>query len=186
MKEIEFNEEGVKQSEIDRTVDKVRGLIFNKNGEVLLCNYAGVYLLPGGSIEDGETITQAFLRESKEETGIDLDYTKAVPFLKIKSFNKNYYDRKLKKDINRLTQTTFFEARTEKNVAIEKRELTQSEKEKGFSAKFVNMQSIPMLLKENKSDNPKLDTFNRELTTVLEEYFKWKHEQIKIEPKTKE
>ena len=75
MKKIEFNEENLKQCEIDRTVNKVRGLIFNKKGEVLLCNYAGVYLLPGGSIEQGETITQAFLREAKEETGIDLEYT---------------------------------------------------------------------------------------------------------------
>lgn len=185
MKKIEFNEENLKQCEIDRTVNKVRGLIFNKKGEVLLCNYAGVYLLPGGSIEQGETITQAFLREAKEETGIDLDYTKAVPFLEMKSFNKNYYDRKLKKDINRLTQTTFFEAKTDTNIAIEKRELTQSEKEKGFYAKFVDIQSIPTLLKENKSDNPKLNTFNKELITVLEQYSKWKQEQTKTEPKTK-
>lgn len=185
MKTIQYNENNLEECKVDRTVRKVRGLIFNKKGEVLLCNYAGVYLLPGGSIEEGETITQAFLREAKEETGIDIDYTKVVPFLQIKSFNGNYYDRKYKKEINRLTETTIFEAKTDLDIALTDRELTESEKENGFNAKYVKIQNIPTLLQENKTNNPKVSVFNKELITVLDEYSKWKEKQKQATSKIK-
>lgn len=40
MKKIEFNEENLKQCEIDRTVNKVRGLIFNKKGGKEYVNFS--------------------------------------------------------------------------------------------------------------------------------------------------
>ena len=49
--------------------------IFNPNGELLLLQshkWPGRYVVPGGHVELGETIEQTVLRETKEETGLDI------------------------------------------------------------------------------------------------------------------
>ena len=53
----------------------VSAAIFNDAGEVLLVErgkppYEGAWSLPGGGIEDGETIVEAAIREVAEETGL--------------------------------------------------------------------------------------------------------------------
>lgn len=53
----------------------VGGLIFNQKGKVFLITspkWKGKYVIPGGHIELGETIEQAFKREIKEETNLDI------------------------------------------------------------------------------------------------------------------
>lgn len=53
----------------------VGGLIFASDGDILLVQsqkWIGCYSLPGGKVEKGETRQEAFIREIKEETGLDL------------------------------------------------------------------------------------------------------------------
>ena len=49
---------------------KARVLLENSRGEIVVSSYGGIYLLPGGSIDDGENPNTAILREIKEELGI--------------------------------------------------------------------------------------------------------------------
>ena len=54
------------------TVDAV---VFNDRGDILLVRragmpFAGCYALPGGKVEEGETVEQACVRELREETGL--------------------------------------------------------------------------------------------------------------------
>lgn len=49
--------------------------IFNRQGEVLLLQshkWPGAYVVPGGHVELGERIEEAAVRETKEETGLDI------------------------------------------------------------------------------------------------------------------
>jgi nucleoside triphosphatase len=49
--------------------------IFNPAGELLLLKshkWPGMYVVPGGHVELGERLEDAVLRETKEETGLDI------------------------------------------------------------------------------------------------------------------
>lgn len=55
----------------------VYGIHINNNNQALLIlksrgPYKGMYDLPGGTIEQGETTEQALIREFKEEIGVDV------------------------------------------------------------------------------------------------------------------
>lgn len=53
----------------------VGALIFNEEGKLFLMKshkWNGRYVIPGGHIELGETITEALKREIKEETNLDI------------------------------------------------------------------------------------------------------------------
>ena len=57
--------------------DIVGAFIFSKDGYLLLGKsnrgtYEGMWLVPGGGIEDGESKEQALIREIKGEVGLDL------------------------------------------------------------------------------------------------------------------
>jgi 8-oxo-dGTP pyrophosphatase MutT (NUDIX family) len=51
-----------------------------QNGKILLTQREDfeVWCLPGGSVEDGETVAEAAVREVREETGIDVELTSLV------------------------------------------------------------------------------------------------------------
>ena len=52
----------------------VGGLIENDEGQILMVKHpVRGWEIPGGQVEVGETITEAFIREVKEETGIDIE-----------------------------------------------------------------------------------------------------------------
>lgn len=68
-----------------RTV--VVGVVQNKAGEYLLCKkpvgegiYPGQWALPGGGIDEGETMEQALKREMMEEVGLQIDEIKPLFF----------------------------------------------------------------------------------------------------------
>ncbi|OQY34665.1 MAG: hypothetical protein B6243_05340 [Anaerolineaceae bacterium 4572_5.2] len=53
----------------------VGALIFNPEGKMLLVRshkFHDKYVVPGGHIEVGEKMTEALVREAKEETGLDI------------------------------------------------------------------------------------------------------------------
>jgi mutator protein MutT len=54
----------------------VGALIENNQGKVLLCDshkWPGIYTVPGGHVELGETCEEALIRECKEEVGLDVN-----------------------------------------------------------------------------------------------------------------
>ena len=126
MKKIEFDyEENV---EYKTRVNKVRAILINKQGNILLVKYAGLYMLPGGRIDEGETELQALKREIREETGIEISIDNIEPYLEIEAYNKNFYTRVENREINRITNTKFYIVNTDQEISDENRNLTEYEK----------------------------------------------------------
>jgi 8-oxo-dGTP pyrophosphatase MutT (NUDIX family) len=69
-----------------RTIDRkiAGGFIFSTDNKLLLCKmapggaYAGLWVVPGGGIEDGESPVQALAREIQEEVGLSLANAKVA------------------------------------------------------------------------------------------------------------
>ncbi|HEU5029254.1 MAG TPA: NUDIX domain-containing protein [Spirillospora sp.] len=61
-------------------VPAVNVVVENNNGEILMIRRTDNdnWALPGGAIDIGESVTQAAIRETKEETGIDVEITGLV------------------------------------------------------------------------------------------------------------
>ena len=153
----------------DDVTMKSRAIIRNEEGKILIANYAGVYLLPGGSIDEGENPNDAIIRELREETGLEIKGLEA--FAKMKYFQNNYPTRE-GDTINRLLITYYYSG-NEQN-AINKRELTEKEIKGGFELKYYHIEEIERLLQENKTENPRNEYFNEELRTIIECYKKEK------------
>lgn len=70
----------------NRLFEKVRAIILNSKNNVLLIKdlSSGKTTVPGGGVDEGETLEDAVIREAKEEADIDV-----TP---IKIIDKNFYE----------------------------------------------------------------------------------------------
>ena len=181
MEKITFNYK--ENIEYQKVKDKVRAVILNKDGRALLVKYAGLYMLPGGKIDENETEKEALRREILEESGIDIfldtDIENAEPFLKIKTYNQNYYDRKADKKINRVRKTSFYALETNQEIKIENQKLSESERKNKHSIEFENLSVIEYRVQNNQTDNFRKEIFDREILTALKEYRNYKESKEK-------
>lgn len=65
--EVLLNEDKLLDNDIHETSLKVRVLLFDDNNNVLVANYNGVLMLPGGKVDSGENISDALSRELSED-----------------------------------------------------------------------------------------------------------------------
>ncbi len=165
----------------EKSVNKVRAVVINKEGKCLIVKYAGLYMLPGGGIDESETEIETLKREIKEEAGIEINIEDIEPYLEVETYDKNYYDRKEKRDINRITNTKFYIVYTNEDINDNNKKLTESEKEQKQTIEFMNLSVIPYLVETNKTDNKKRFNFDREILIALEEFKKVKENEKEYE-----
>ena len=72
-------------------VKQVYGFAISEDKKEMLVVYSKneTWLLPGGGVEEGETLIDTLVREIKEETNRDVDVTTAIPFFYQKTYIKN-------------------------------------------------------------------------------------------------
>ena len=166
MKTIIINDENINEKFTKKKL-KSRAVLVNSSNEILVANYGGVLLLPGGSIDGKETPDETIHRELREELGVDMKSEQLKPFVKVRYFQPNYPERN-GNTINRLAVTYYYLGHIN-NISNE-RDLTENEKKDGFTVEFYSINQIQGMLNSKKGNNPRRLYFDRELKAVIDYY----------------
>ena len=147
--------------------EKVRAIIMNSKGEMIVCNCHGIFLLPGGKIEEGETEVQALQREIKEELGLEFNQKEIIPFKTDVVIQKNYP----KTDgtiTNREVKTHYYIIYSDQ--PINKNKIHLSKREEGsFNYYYCNCNDVYKLI-SLESKNPGKTFFDKELLNIAHDY----------------
>lgn len=142
-----------------RVVNRVKGLLINKNNEIMLCLCDNQYQFPGGHVDGDESFEYALKRELKEETGIDIDTKNMKPFYEIHC-NSNEYESNI----------YYYLINCNVEVDYNNTNYTKEEKLGNFEIKYVSLERVDELLERNINKHPKNKYIVSEMLKVLNEY----------------
>lgn len=165
---IIINEDNLKNNEIEEFNIKSRAILINEQEELLIANYGGTYLLPGGKINQNEEIIDGLLRELKEETGTYYSDKEVNYLCTIEYFQKNY-PKKTGEKQNRLITTHYYIGKY-KEISLDKIKLTESEKNGNFKLELIPLNKLKNIIIETQNNNPRNIYFQKELLAVINFY----------------
>ena len=169
MNKIIINDHNLKEEEIELKVTRVKALLINSSGKILLAHNNNTYQFPGGHVDDNESRDQCIIREIKEETGIDV-IVKEPPFLKIVTYDYDYFGRG-KKVLNTIYYYVFY---TDEEPNIDETHYDELELETDFNLFYINIDELDSFIKKSMSSNNMDSNIGREMIYVYEEYEKYK------------
>lgn len=150
----------------DKEVKKSR-LISIKDNKILVCNYNGYLMLPGGKLDGDESFKEALEREIKEELGFDIK--DAQELVTVNNYVENYVSRD-GTTTNRKIKTTYYI--TDENIDLSKKRVLSKKEEDGkFITEYIDINELINLI--NTSELPyKKQVFAEEILRVLNYYLK--------------
>ena len=165
MKEIVINDHQLTMDDIEMKVIRVKGLIINSKGKILLAHNNNTYQFPGGHKEDDEEMDDCVVREIREETGISLE-VKERPFLCIETYDNDYFGTG-KKVLNSIYYYRFF---TDDVPNFNETHYDELELATDFNLFYLNFSSLEEFLRE-KADAGEMDPkIAREMIHVVDVY----------------
>ncbi len=168
MKTLINNNNNLLDTDITNITKKVRAIILDKKNNFYICNYADMYMFPGGKIDSNETPIEALKRELQEELGITFKENQIEGLLTTKNYYKNYPIRNTTTTENKLTTTTYFLIEVDTLLPITNQTLTTFEQNNNFYIEIANLNNIANLLNK-PSSNIRNIHFQKELLTVIKE-----------------
>lgn len=165
MKEIIINDDNLTDEDMESSVVRVKGLIINSRGKILLAHNNNTYQFPGGHVEDGEDNDQCIVREIKEETGIDVEITEP-PFLCIKTYDSNYFGTG-KKVLNSIYYYRFL---TDDMPNFQETHYDELEMATDFNLFYVVFADLENFLKKSIDDDMIDPNIGREMIHVVQIY----------------
>lgn len=163
MDTIIINDDKIYDNDVNKFGSKVRAILV-KDDKILVSHYGGVILLPGGSIDFGETPDEAIIRELREEIGIDYDIKELKKILILKYYQSNYQTRD-NETVNRMITTQYFLGHYN-SINLDKISRTEREIRDNFYLQLITMDELIQLLNKT-GNNPRKEYFDRELKEVL-------------------
>ena len=165
MKKIVINDDNLNNESMEMEVIRVKGLIINSKGKILLAHNNNTYQFPGGHLEEGENMDDCIVREIKEETGIDLEVNEG-PFLCIKTYDNNYFNTG-RKVLSCIYYYRFF---TDDMPNFEETHYDELELATDFNLYYVVFSDLGNFLKKSISDGMIDVSIGREMLNVFDVY----------------
>lgn len=165
MKEIIYNEDKLKDEEINEWVKRAKILVVNSKDELLLAHTDDNYYLLGGHVDGDESDNECLIREIKEEAGIEYDPKVDKPFVSIKYYCKDY----LQEGVNRGYISNYYVIYDDMVPNPLNVSLTEWEKASNLRLVYIHRDDV---LEEVKSylDKCKRKNVLRDTIDVLEEF----------------
>ncbi|MBQ3306809.1 MAG: NUDIX hydrolase [Bacilli bacterium] len=165
MKEIIINDNHLLDSDIEKEVVRVKGLIINSHGKILLAHNNNTFQFPGGHLDEGEDMNECITREIVEETGIHV-ILKEEPFLCIKTYDNDYFGTG-KKVLNSIYYYRFFTDELPNFEETHYDELELATEFDLFYIPFVDLKNFLQKCIEDEKIDPNI---GREMIHVVEIY----------------
>jgi len=167
MKAILYNYDNLQEQDINRVVRRAKILIINSNDEILFAHSNNNYFFVGGRVEENETFEEGIVRETKEETGIDLPLEKREPFFNITYMNKDYPSD----GVNTKSVANYYLIKCDTKPDLSKVSLTDEERVSNF--KLVYIKKDKVIEELNKSlENCSNKNVVKDTIDVVKEYLK--------------
>ena len=165
MKQIIFNDNNLTDNDIELKVVRVKALMINSNGKILLAHNNNTYQFPGGHTEENESKKDCLIREVMEETGIELNVDEE-PFLCITTYDNNYFGSG-KKVLNSIY---YYRTFTDSLPDLSKTHYDELELATDFNLYYVNFNTLEKFLK-NAIENGSIDVnIAKEMLNVVDVY----------------
>lgn len=165
MKQIIFNDNNLTDNDIELKVVRVKALMINSNGKILLAHNNNTYQFPGGHTEENESKKDCLIREVMEETGIELNVDEK-PFLCITTYDNNYFGSG-KKVLNSIY---YYRTFTDSLPDLSKTHYDELELATDFNLYYVNFNTLEKFLK-NAIENGSIDVnIAKEMINVVDVY----------------
>lgn len=167
MKTIIYNYDNLQEQDINRLVRRAKILIINSADEILFAHSNDNYFFVGGRVEENERFDEAIVRETKEETGIDLLLEKREPFFTIIYMNKDYPSS----GVNTKSVANYYLVKCDIKPDLSKIALTEEEKLANFKLVYIDkdkvLEELTNCLEFCSNKNVVMDTIE-----VVKEYLK--------------
>ena len=154
MKKKIFNEDNLKDNEIDEIVTRVKSFIINSKKEMLIATSNGGVQLVGGHVEDGEEMKDTLIREIKEEAGMEIKSEEiSEPLFEISHYIKNYFNSQK----NVVAKMVYYIVKTDKKPDMSKIKRTKQEENYAFDLKYIAYDSFEEYVKKFEKNNKQIN-----------------------------
>ena len=167
IKKIVFNDYLLEDEDIEIEVVRVKALIINSSGKILLVRNNNTYQFPGGHKEENESMDDCIIREIKEEIGISLNI-KEEPFLCISTYDNDYFGTG-QKVLNNIYYYRFF---TDEVPNFEETHYDELEMITKFDLYYIYFEYLKDFLLKSIDDGTTDSVIAREMLCVIDEYNK--------------
>ena len=164
---LTINDDNLSENEVDKFSIKTRAVLY-KDNKILVGNYNGIYLLPGGKLDKDEEVIEALQRELLEETGMYYFKEDLLELFLLRYMQRNYLtvENEL---LNRKIDTYYYYGEF-KGIDLDNVRRSKREIEGNFKLEFIDIDELENRLEDN--NNPRSKYFNKELKNVLKVYRK--------------
>lgn len=164
---LKYNDDDLKDNEIDEVVTRVKCFIVSSKNNMLVCHGDEGYELLGGYVDGDEDYVSGLKRNLYSETGIVLDSKDVIePFYEIRYYNRDYKGS----GKNRLSDLIYFLVKTDKLPNFKKLKLTPEQLYQKTPIEVVKRSLFAKTLKEymEEEENPIYKIKTKELLLAFE------------------